>query len=172
MIELLLQHKWFVLRKKLRWGKEHLYIRIKRLYSESVLSLHGAMIRINEHCTCKVCGMFQNKQWISGSVMRFRRHLRSEIHTRHPHKPLSILRDRTHWNLPSTPLLPTAPNSLQSDHLSPSILQKGAWHGPQLESWQELHCNAKPSTEESVLITGTSQLFFQSAVVLIKILDK
>ncbi len=62
---------------------------------------------------------------------------------------------------------PTAPTCLQLDHLSPSILRKSSLTLPQHGSWRGSQCNANPSTEKSVLIVVTSQLFFQSFVVIL-----
>lgn len=133
----------------------------------SVLSLRTERIRLNEHSPCKVCGMFQNKQWISGSVMRFGCHLRRKIHHPHPARPPLNAETRHTGICHPPPLLPHSPHLLAVRSLVTIDLAERSLTLPQHESWQGSQCNAKPSTEKSVLIAVTSQLFFQSSVVIL-----
>lgn len=78
------------------------------------------MMRLNEHSPCKVFGMLQNKHWASGSISRFKCHLRHliSVHPTPPTPPCAQAK------LEFT-ILPHNPHTcLHSDHLTPSVLSK------------------------------------------------
>lgn len=91
-------------------------------------------------------------KWLSGAVVRFGRHLR----TQNFHPPLSETGPTGIHHLPPSPRLFAAPTSLQSAHLSPSTLQK--WPRPFCSAWILAQV-----ASQSKLTDGTSQLFSKNS---------